>query len=251
MATHSSMLAWEIPRTEEFGGLQSMGSQRGGHDIETKEQQHLVKHSLEIMWSSPLDLPQILVFIIQGHKRVSFFYAVSLAPERTFFSRLYLVLFSLQEGKPITQTQEKQTSSVAEEMQLVGEESCETHRARKNFCSTSDQIFVVVQSPSHVPLFVTPWTVAHQASLSLTISRSLPRFMSIESVVLSNHLHKITPCVQTAVSSLIEWGKESIQHIVIWQLMRKCLKNVMHRKMFKEYLLLLSVDGVLVAFIWK
>ena len=31
-ATHSSILAWEIPRTEEPGGLQSMGSQRVGHD---------------------------------------------------------------------------------------------------------------------------------------------------------------------------------------------------------------------------
>ena len=32
MATHSSILAWEIPRTEEPGGLQSMGSQSGGHN---------------------------------------------------------------------------------------------------------------------------------------------------------------------------------------------------------------------------
>ena len=32
MATHSSILAWEIPRTEEPGGLQYMGSQRVGHD---------------------------------------------------------------------------------------------------------------------------------------------------------------------------------------------------------------------------
>ena len=32
MVTHSSMLAWEIPWTEEPGGLQSMGSQRLGHD---------------------------------------------------------------------------------------------------------------------------------------------------------------------------------------------------------------------------
>ena len=31
MATHSSILAWRIPRTEEAGGLQSMGSQRVGH----------------------------------------------------------------------------------------------------------------------------------------------------------------------------------------------------------------------------
>ena len=32
MATHSSIFAWRIPWTEEFGGLQSMGSQRVGHD---------------------------------------------------------------------------------------------------------------------------------------------------------------------------------------------------------------------------
>ena len=35
MATHSSILAWEIPWTEEPGGLQSMGSQRVGHDWAT------------------------------------------------------------------------------------------------------------------------------------------------------------------------------------------------------------------------
>ena len=32
MATHSSILAWKIPQTEELGGLQSMGSQIVGHD---------------------------------------------------------------------------------------------------------------------------------------------------------------------------------------------------------------------------
>ena len=41
---------------------------------------------------------------------------------------------------------------------------------------------------SRVWLFVTPWTAALQASLSCTISQSLPKFMSIESVMLSNHL---------------------------------------------------------------
>ena len=38
MATHSSILAWEIPWTEEPGGLQSMASQRVGHDLATKQQ---------------------------------------------------------------------------------------------------------------------------------------------------------------------------------------------------------------------
>jgi len=36
MATHSSLLAWRIPWTEEPGGLQSMGSQRVRHDLATK-----------------------------------------------------------------------------------------------------------------------------------------------------------------------------------------------------------------------
>ena len=39
MATDSSILAWEIPFTEEPGSLQSMGSQRVGHNLTTKQQQ--------------------------------------------------------------------------------------------------------------------------------------------------------------------------------------------------------------------
>jgi len=45
-----------------------------------------------------------------------------------------------------------------------------------------------VQSLSHVQLFVTPWTAARQASLSITNSQSLFKLMSIESVMPSNHL---------------------------------------------------------------
>ena len=39
MATHSSLLAWRIPWTEESGGLQSTGSQRVRHDLATKQHQ--------------------------------------------------------------------------------------------------------------------------------------------------------------------------------------------------------------------
>ena len=49
-------------------------------------------------------------------------------------------------------------------------------------------MFIVVQSHSRVQLFATTMTIACQASLSFTISQSLLRFMSIESVMLSNHL---------------------------------------------------------------
>ena len=47
---------------------------------------------------------------------------------------------------------------------------------------------LVVQSLSHVQLFATPWTAACQASLSFTISLSLLKLMSIESLMPSNHL---------------------------------------------------------------
>ena len=46
----------------------------------------------------------------------------------------------------------------------------------------------LVQSLSHVWLFTTPWTAAHQASLSIINSWSLHKLMSIESVMPSNHL---------------------------------------------------------------
>src|SRR5574340_231920 len=45
-----------------------------------------------------------------------------------------------------------------------------------------------VQSQNCVQVFASPWTAAHQASLSITNSRSLPKFLSIELVMPSNHL---------------------------------------------------------------
>ena len=50
------------------------------------------------------------------------------------------------------------------------------------------ECIVFVQSPSRVPLFVIPWTEALQASLSLPISWSLPKFISIALVIPSSHL---------------------------------------------------------------
>ena len=67
------------------------------------------------------------------------------------------------------------------------------YRDRKFFpssplASLAGLMFVVVQSLSHVWLFATPWTAACQASLTLTISWSLLKLMSIELVMPSNHL---------------------------------------------------------------
>ena len=64
--------------------------------------------------------------------------------------------------------------------------------------------FSSVQSLSHVWLFVTPWTAARQASLSITNSWSLLKLMSIESVKQSNHLmlcHPILTCLQSSPAS--------------------------------------------------
>ena len=44
MATHSGILAWETPWTEDPCRLQSMDSQRVGHDLATKQQQQLVEN---------------------------------------------------------------------------------------------------------------------------------------------------------------------------------------------------------------
>ena len=59
---------------------------------------------------------------------------------------------------------------------------------QREYFSTYFMRFSSVQSLSRFWLFVTPWTAAGQASLSITNSRSLPKLMSIESVMPSNHL---------------------------------------------------------------
>ena len=73
----------------------------------------------------------------------------------------------------------------------------EIHRGRNLVCYSPwghrvrhDRVtqFSSVQSLSHVRLFVTPWTAARQASLSITNSWSLLKLMSTESVMSSNHL---------------------------------------------------------------
>ena len=53
--------------------------------------------------------------------------------------------------------------------------------------------FSSVQSLSHVQLFATPWITAHQASLSITNSQTLLKFMPIESVMPSSHLFLCCP----------------------------------------------------------
>ena len=74
--------------------------------------------------------------------------------------------------------------------------------------------FSSVRLLSHVQPFVTPWTEARQASLSITNSRSLLKPMSIESVMPSNHLILCHPLLLPSVfPSIRVFSNESVLHI--------------------------------------
>ena len=72
-------------------------------------------------------------------------------------------------------------------------------------------VIVAVQSLSPIQLFVTPWTAAHQASLSFIISLSLLKLMSIESVMPSNHfiLCCLLVLLRTSFPSIRVFSSES------------------------------------------
>ena len=74
---------------------------------------------------------------------------------------------------------------------------------------------VAFQSVSHVWLFAAPWTAALQASLSLTVSQNLLKFMSIESVMPSNHLILCCPLLllPSVFASIRVFSNESTVHI--------------------------------------
>ena len=75
--------------------------------------------------------------------------------------------------------------------------------------------FSSVQLLIHVRLFVTPWITAHQASLSITKTQSLLKFMSIKLVMHSNHLILFCPLllVPLIVPSIRVFSNESVLHI--------------------------------------
>ena len=72
-----------------------------------------------------------------------------------------------------------------------------------------------VQSLSHVGLFVTPWTAARQASLSITNSQSLLKLMSIKLVMPPNHLILCRPLLlpPSIFPSIRFFSSESVLHI--------------------------------------
>ena len=87
------------------------------------------------------------------------------------------------------------------------------HNFHMNFLDFT--VFVVVQLLNCVWLFVTLWTAACQVSLSFTISRSLPKLMSIESVMPSNNLILCHPLLllPSIFSSIWVFSSESVLRI--------------------------------------
>ena len=117
---------------------------------------------------------------------------------------------------------------------------------------SQNQSISSVQSPSRVRLFETPWTAAGQASLSITNSRSLPKLMSIESLMPSNHLLLCRPLllspsifpsirVFSNESVLIRWPK-------YWSFSFSIIPSEEHPGLISfrmDWLELLAVQGTL------
>ena len=78
-----------------------------------------------------------------------------------------------------------------------------------------DKVIVVVQSLNCVQLFATPWTVACQAPLTSTVSQSLLKLMTIESVMPFNYLILCCPLLHLSsiFSSIRIFPKVSALHI--------------------------------------
>ena len=115
-------------------------------------------------------------------------------------------------------------------------------------------LFHVVQLPSCAWLFVTPWTVACQASLSLTNLQSLPKFLSIASMMPSSHLilwhplllPSVFPPIMTSFPYLnlnaTSSRKPSLNslwtHIILWAPSIKVLIHSFHKYFLNTYYVL-------------
>ena len=189
MATHSSILAWRIPWTEERGGLQSMGRK----ESYTTEQLHFhftslcrtytqvaipcqifptISLLLEIIYHFFIfTLLWVYVLLFPGHVRA--------LPTRCSSFCVLSPAITRLEFPLITQISE------------VGmpHRSLSDHTTQDSHYSVTSHIqFSSAQSLSRVRLFVTPWITACQGSLSFTNSWRSLKLMPIESVMPSSYL---------------------------------------------------------------
>ena len=129
-------------------------------------------------------------------------------------------------GPPSEQLQNKAWLLKSGAIQTIFISMSHLHEGRRNLRTLKDwfegwhYLRCSVQSLSHVWLFVTPWTTACQASLSITNSQSLLNLMVIESVMPSNHLilccpllllPSIFPSISFPMSQFFTSGGQSIR----------------------------------------
>ena len=127
----------------------------------------------------------------------------------------------------------------------------ETHGEVSHFQFSSVQF-----SPSVMSDSVTPWTAAHQASLSITKSRSSPKPMSIESIMPSNHLILCYPLLllPSIFPSIRIFPNESSLHIrwpKYWSFSFNISSSNEHRGLISfrmDWVDLLAVQGTLKFF---
>ena len=112
-----------------------------------------------------------------------------------------------------------------------------------------------VQSFSCVQLFATPWTTAHQASLSITNCQSPPKPISIESVMPSNHLILCLPVLLPSIfPSIRNFSNESALHMrwpKYWSVSFNISPSNEHPGLISfwiDWLNLLAVQGTLKVF---
>ena len=119
--------------------------------------------------------------------------------------------------------------------------------------SSTREVSQLVQSFSHVRLFETPWTAAHQAFLTITNSQSLLKLMSIKSMMASNHLILCCPLLllPSIFPSIRVFSSESVLCIrwpIYWSFSFKISPSNEHSRLISfrmDWLDLLAVQGTL------
>ena len=138
----------------------------------------------------------------------------------------------------------------------------DTHTHTHKHTHTCTYMYVVVQSLSCVWLFVIPWTTAHQASLSFTLSRSLLKLMSIESLMPSSHLTLCCPLLLLCLSqhqSLFQWVSSLHQVAKVLKLQHQSFQWIFRVDFLTEYLFyarygtnhFLYINLIFIRILWR
>ena len=130
---------------------------------------------------------------------------------------------------------------------------CSDFGAQKIKSDTVSTLSPSIHLLSHVQLFAIPWTEVHQASLSITNSRSLLKLMSIESALPSNHLILGHPLLllPSVFPSIRVFSNESALHIrwpKYWSFSYNISPSNEHSRLISfriDWLDLLAVQGTL------